>query len=115
MRAELKRLYCADWDLKSSFVLDDDTEITIDAFIGPNTDHSSQCFSITICTPGFIQKKVSDGGIFNGRGFLIVDSLDVEKIRLYIKSFCDKCSGNEWIEIEQKLRLLGRSEYEDYH
>ncbi|WP_040508362.1 Imm8 family immunity protein [Leptospira wolffii] len=114
MRADLKHLHFRDRDIESSIELNEDNVLEVDAYIGTSGEDASQIFSLTVCTPEYFAKRLEQESVVNGRGYLIMNAFNEDKLRSYIDRFCSKCWGDSWEEIERKLEFVGRSEFEDY-
>lgn len=115
MKANLKRIYSSDYDLKSyhpesstNFVL------YLQAFIGPADEDSADAFNIIVCTPiWFAENYITDPVVF-GRGYIFVFEYNLEIIEKVIDEFCEKCIGENWMDVAQKVSRIGIWEFEDY-
>jgi hypothetical protein len=115
MEVELKELYSTPWEFGEEVILDEEHVLAVQAFIGPRETNVSQCFLITVCNQKYVQKRIREVGLFNGLWYLVMDFPDQKKIREYVIRFIEKHDFDSWDEWHSKLRLLGKSEYEDYN
>ena len=82
--------------------------------VGPLGEDGEESFDVIVCTPSWLQVEVDRRGITMGRHYLFMNTYDYNELVKYIESYCDKLSGNSWLQIAQKLTRLGRWEFEDY-
>lgn len=116
MRATLKRLHSPDVDFDTYWPEDPHNfGFFVQAMIGPEGQDSEESYGITVCTPEWLRSSYSDQDILFGRQFLIVFEYDLQRIKQKIQSYCQSCEGESWMEIVNKLRLIGDWEFEDYH
>jgi len=115
MKAKLKRLYSADYDL-SSFYPESETNfiLYLQAFIGPEDEDSSDAFNIAICTPEWLSEHNKYEEVIFGRGYIIVREYDLMVIKTEITKFCENCLGENWVEVAQKVSRIGIWEFEEY-
>ena len=86
--------------------------------IGPEGLDAAESFDVEICTPAWIAKRHDSRDypdVVLGRHMLIVFAYELEKIRDAIAQYCERCSGDTWMDIAPKLARLGAWEFEDYH
>lgn len=114
MKIELKDLFCMEWELNKEIKLDSDKAYTITAFIGPSDSEASNAFYVTICNTDYVKKKEQEDGFFNGLWHLVIDNPEKGRLVKYFQDQIRLLSGEAWEDYYQKLRLIGKSEFEDY-
>jgi hypothetical protein len=116
MKAVLKILnsYSVD-DLE--FFVPSDPEffgVPISASFGIEGEPGADLFSLTVCTPSWLEDLARrETGILVGRHFLIVLKYDFRRIKRFLESYADKCEGDAWPAIAEKLGRLGHWEFEE--
>lgn len=116
MRAKLKRLHSPDVDLKTFWPNEaDNFGFLLQAMIGPENQDGEESFDIQVCTPEWLKSKYLADDVLFGYHFLIVFEYDLEKIRQKIARYCERCVGDNWQEIADRLKYIGQWEFENYH
>jgi hypothetical protein len=115
MRAQLKRLHSPDIDI-DTYKPEDTTNFgfLLQAMIGPEGQDSEESFDIQVCTPDWLKSQHSASEAVFGRHMLIVFEYDKHRIEQAIARYCERCVGNDWQEIAERLGRIGQSEFEDY-
>ncbi|MHB8793345.1 MAG: Imm8 family immunity protein [Thermoleophilia bacterium] len=49
-----------------------------------------------------------------GRHYLIMLNYNLERLKNFIVSYVESCTGDTWQEVAEKLGRLGKWEFEDY-
>lgn len=80
--------------------------------IGPENNPSADDFELFVCTPDWINKNVFEPRW--GRHMLIVREFNLEAITSLIEDYLDKCEGDCWNSIANKIARLMAWEFEDY-
>jgi len=114
MKAKLKRLHSPDVDLPNYWP--EDTRcfgFLLQFFVGPENEDGDDSFSITVCTPRWLEREKSDG-MFFGANHLIVSEYDLASIEAFLKRYCERCSGETWPELAMKIGRIALWEFEDY-
>ena len=116
MRAELKWLHSPDVeDLKQYWPKEPDNfGFLLQAMMGPAGQEGEESFNMVVCTPKWLKQTHADADIVLGRHHLIVFRYDYQSLLNYIRTFAERCTGESWQEIAQKLSRLGRWEFEDH-
>ena len=114
MKIELKDLFCMEWESNKEIILDSDTAYTVTVFVGPIDSEISNAFYVTICNSDYVRKKEQEDGFFNGLWHLVTENPEEAKLREYFQSQIRLLTGEVWEDYYQKLRLMGKSEFEDY-
>jgi hypothetical protein len=115
MKIELKDLFCMEWEFNREIILDSDKAYTVQAFFGPADTEESEIFDITVCNLDYVRKKEKEDGFFNGLWHLVIENPTKDKLKEYFQNQIMLFSGETWEECYQKLRLIGKSEFEDYY
>ncbi len=111
--AELKNLECTDVSSLEAFRPEGDFGIYILAMIGPAGSPGEESFGFTLCTPTwFAQNRRGEFAL--GRHYLFVSGYDYTALEKFVRGYCQRCMGNSWTEVAQKVARLGYWEFEDY-
>lgn len=86
----------------------------IRAIIGPDYEEGAECFDMLICTPKWLQSELVKNDVLLGKGMIIIDEYDHDKIRAFIEKQITACYADDWPSITQKLSRISFWEYEDY-
>jgi hypothetical protein len=116
VKAKLKALYTTEMnhlDLHPS-QNPDRFRIWVHAMVGPQGDDGEESFDIGICTPSWVEEECRQGGFVVGRHHLVVLRYDVQFITTVIKEPVERCDGNTWKEVAEKVSRIGQWEFEDY-
>ena len=81
--------------------------------VGAEGAEGEDSFDINVVTPKWLLFN-SEEKIFIGRHYLIMLSFNFERLRNYIASYIETCTGDTWLEVAEKLGRLGKWEFEDY-
>ncbi len=117
MTAELKELYFVDVECPlEEFQPEpfDCFELTLRAMFGPVGEEASESFQVQVCTPKWLQGRCDSGDVVHGRHTLIVGEFNVTQLRAHLEALGRRCSGDNWLEVAQKLSRYGLWEFEDY-
>ncbi|WEV49346.1 Imm8 family immunity protein [Acinetobacter sp. ESL0695] len=113
MKAELKSI---DWCGRNPFDYipenQDDLHITLTCSIGIKGLDGADYFDINISSPEYLAKSCFIDTIL--RNTLIVSEYDIKKIINIIHTYIDKCDGEDWTIISEKLSRYFFWEFEDY-
>lgn len=73
-------------------------------------------FMILVCTPDWLEVtlRYEWGGMYWGRHMLLVLEYDLECINKKIVDYVENCTGNDFLEIAQKIARIAAWEFEDY-
>ena len=113
--AKLKRLISIEVDLETYWP--DDLEcfgLWLDAEIGLSDTAGADIFRIFICTPDWLKKRLPSEKIMLGRYLMIVSEYDLDAIIIFINQYIEKCDGEDWVSIANKLSRVWQWEFEDY-
>ena len=114
MIIEIKDLFCMEWEFNKEINLDSTTAHTVTVFIGPIDSEKSNAFYVTICNLDYVKKKEKEEGFFNGLWHLITENPNKEKLMKHFQNQIENFNGRTWDDYYQQLRLMGRSEFENY-
>jgi hypothetical protein len=119
MRAKLKALFSFHIDLKTYSPPDPERFcLRLNADIGLEDSEGADMFQIQVCTPKWLVEQQEQGAlpeVVYGRHMMFVLSYDLRRITDALESYCEKCVGENWPEIAEKLARIGAWEFEDYH
>lgn len=118
MRAELKSLHSPDVDLES-FVPAESSNFAflLQAEIGPEGGEAADTFSFEVCTPEWLVDQHENQGspdVVLGAHKLLVFSYDLGQIRAFLSRYCERCVGETWPKIAERLSRIGAWEFTDY-
>lgn len=95
----------------------DDAEcfsVWITATVGPLGEEGGEQFQIRVCTPLYLKGEVMGGQAVWGRHALIVERYDPRLIRTKIETYLDRCRGDDWTAVAERVARIGLWEFEDY-
>lgn len=116
--AELKSLSSTDVDMEN-FVPDDDRcfGFWCQAVFGTRGGEGGDLFHFCVCTPEWLALEIRTDRRLNasfGRGLLIVGEYNYSGLVVLLRRYAERCSGDTWLEVSNKLMRIGPSEFEDY-
>lgn len=116
MRAEVKQLYSLDVDDLTAYSPEENDlfSFNLRIIVGPQGQPGEESFDVQVCTPKWFLRQFAREEVIIGRHFLIVFEYDFNRIRKTIETFCEKCTGETWTEVAEKVGRLGHWEFEDY-
>ncbi|EWM14106.1 Imm8 family immunity protein [Kutzneria sp. 744] len=115
MKAQVRRFISPDVELDSYNPADPDNfSFLLQAIVGPNDGPGEESVQFIVCTPEALKDKVAREGVVLGRPLVIVDSPQVSRILIAIKSAIERTEGSTWQEVGGRLSRLGRYEFEDF-
>jgi hypothetical protein len=82
--------------------------------VGPRGEEGEESFDVGVCSPGWLSRVCEKDGFAVGRHFLIVNSFDWPLIKSVLTKLIERCHGNSWTEIAEKVGRIGYWEMEDY-
>ena len=114
--AEVKALTTADYTALETFKPDDPEKFAVHlrAMVGPRGQDGEESFDIKVCTPSWLQEVCEKDRFANGRHTFVMNYYDAEKVRRLIVRFIERCSGETWREVAEKVARLGYWEFEDH-
>lgn len=92
----------------------DDFAIGVQAPIGPRGHPGEEVFYFTVCTPSWLQQRLTADKFIFGAHKLIVARFDWGTIEEAIRDLCRRVSGSTWEEVANKLSGFLQWEFEDY-
>lgn len=116
MRAKITNIYSPDIYNLSRYHPDDPEKFSflLQVFVCPIDGEGEESFSIEVCTPKWLIDNFSKNDVVVGRHLLIVFEYNYERIVNKIRSHVDRCSGDNWRELAEKIGRIGKWEFEDY-
>jgi hypothetical protein len=81
---------------------------------GPSDGPGEESFDVTVCSVGWLKERVLRDGVLDGRHHLIVESFDWQVLREHVERYVQRCEGETWREVAEKLARFGYWEFEDY-
>ena len=116
MKAEIKAIYSLDIDDLQRYIApkEDNFSFHLRVIAGPQFEPGEESFDLTVCTPKWLLENHGKDDVIIGRHYLIVMEYSFDRIVKAIRDFCDRCVGNTWTEVAEKLGRLGYWEFEDY-
>ncbi len=114
--AQIKRLHSPDIpDLPAYEPTDPERfGFLLQIIAGPAGEDGEESFDVTVCTPSWIQENLGPTDILIGRHHLIVRRYDYQGLMRFLGDYCQKCRGNSWADIAERLGRIGKWEFEDY-
>jgi hypothetical protein len=87
---------------------------TFNLFIGPSDGDGMESFQLTVCSPDWLADACQKHGYVLGRHHLIVSHFDLDSITKVITKLIDRCAGETWHQVAEKLSRIAYWEFEDY-
>lgn len=76
-------------------------------------EEGKETFDLFVVSPKWILFN-SEEKIFMGRHYLIMLNYNLDRLKNFIVSYVESCTGDTWQEVTEKLGRLGKWEFEDY-
>ena len=117
LKAKLKHIHTWDVDLDTfKPKAEEFFGFWVEAEIGPRNDNSKEIYQLLICTPDWIKNELltTQTPSLLVRAILIVSKYDLTEIEKTIQNYLDKCTGENWDEISEKINRVAISEFEGY-
>lgn len=117
MKAELKRLHSPDVKNLKSFrpENEDNFGILLQIMVGIKGKEGEESFDTLLCTPKWLAKQCDKSIIINGLHHLFVFKYDFNEVFNYLSNIIDTVEVSKWEDIAEKLRFLGKWEFENYN
>jgi hypothetical protein len=116
MKAELKRIYCPDYDIKTYYPENEDNfSVFLQIFVGIEGEEFEESFDVELFTPQYLIENHQGDEIVIGKRAIIVFDYNFSNLEKRLKKYCDSCTGSTWGEIANKLMRMGKWEFEDYY
>lgn len=114
--AQIKALLTADHDSLESVALNDPEcfEVVVRALVGPRGEDGEESFDVSVCTPAWLARRCEKDGFVLCRHRLVLKSYSPARIRSVLAKFIERCSGDSWQEVAEKVARIGLWEFEDY-
>ena len=117
IRAKLKSFEISNEpDLDPAGFVPDDFEDFCCNFVlktGPASEKGEELFYLTVCSPKWLASEVQKDGFVWGRHHLIVPEYNLKAITAVLTKFVERCSGDSWHEVVEKLSRIALWEFED--
>lgn len=114
--AQVKALMTVEHEPLESLTLKDPEcfDVVVRAMVGPLGQEGEESFDVRVCTPESLAQICEKDGFVFGRHRLVVNSYSPAKIRSVLTKFIERCSGDSWQEVAEKVSRIGLWEFEDY-
>jgi len=114
--AQVKGIYTTDMDrLELHPPADPENAcLWVRAMVGPRGGPGEESFDIGVCTPKWLADRCQQEGFVVGRHYLVVSRYDAVYVQKLITKLIEKCAGDSWTEVGQKVGRIGHWEFEDY-
>lgn len=114
MNVEIKELFCTEWEFDKEIILEENKTISVSVYVGPVGTNIKESFTVTVCNINYISNIIKKDGCFNGLWHLVLKEAKREIIEKYFQNKINDIKGDSWEDCYKKLRLIGKSEFEDY-
>ena len=91
-----------------------DFNVSIRLIAGPDDQEGEESFDFNVCSPAHLAVLAQGGTPFLLRHIILADRFDFPAIRAFVERYVRSCSGENWLEVGEKLSRLGHWEFEDY-
>ncbi len=115
IQAELRRLHSPDAvDLPLFTPLDAEYfGLLVQAMVGPKGQQGCESFDFMVCSPRWLENKMSSTGYVLGRHYLLLPKYDYNLIWQVIQGLCDEAEAPDWKTVASRLSRYGRWEFAD--
>ncbi|TJZ99268.1 Imm8 family immunity protein [Actinacidiphila oryziradicis] len=115
MRAQIRHLLTPDID-PTTFAPEDPERFmfVVQLLAGPCDGEGEESFQFIVCTPGWLQDRVSREGPMPGVYHVIVGSFDWPALETFFQRLVSQCAGADWNEVATKLSRHGLYEFADW-
>lgn len=116
VQAKLKFLHSPDLlDLQHDIPVNPENFlILIQAIVGPIGDAGEEAFDFNVCTPSWIEERLTKDSFLLARHYLIVPRYNYTTIWQVIQKICDRTQGPDWITVANRLGRYGLWKFEDF-
>ena len=116
MRAAIRSLLTVDYEDPRAFTPEDPTDFLIGLRLtaGPPGEPGEETFDFTVCTPGWLERKMGSKKVYWPRHHLLISRWDWPQIESYVRGYVAGIEGATWHDVAMKLSRLGHWEFEDY-
>ena len=116
MRAKVKGIYTIEMGMLHQLPPEDPIRfrIWVRAMVGPSSEEGEESFDIGVCTPKWIEAECESRGFVVGRHHLVVRHFDPHHITKVITQIIERCEGETWTEVAEKVSRIGYWDFEDY-
>ena len=83
--------------------------------VGPGGSPGEESFDLTVCSPSWLSARCEKDGFVVGRHYFVVTDFNWTHIEKAITKLVERCSGDSWREVAQKVGRIGSWEFEDYN
>ncbi|MFE1960950.1 Imm8 family immunity protein [Streptomyces sp. NPDC059479] len=85
----------------------------LQALVGPAGVESGESVEFVVCTPRWLEERVTSERVIFGRALVIVGSPDVRQILAGIKAAIERVEAPTWQILARKISRLGVYEFEE--
>ena len=113
---KVKAIYTCDMESLESYKPTDPRSfsLSVRAMVGPAEGQGQESFDRNVCTPKWLQEQTDREGYVLGLHRLFVASYNPSQIRQLITKFIERCGGNSWSDVANKISRIASWEFEDY-
>ncbi len=118
IRAELTAILCSDepdGDF-SSYRPDNPAcfSCALQLIVGVHNEGGGEYYQLTVCTPQWLIENHAEDDVIVGRNYLIVLDYNYPRIVQWLNRYVERCTGETWKTIDEKLSYIASSEFEGY-
>ena len=84
------------------------------ASIGIHGQPGQDTYELLLCTPKFLENELTINQVLPAIHRLIVKEYNIDQVEGWLRTYCLSIAGDSVNEIQDRLRLLGHWEFEDY-
>ena len=117
MNSLLKHVGTYDGNYLDSFIPENpkNFQVLIYITVGPSDKPGGHDYTLSVCTPAWLECRTRKGDAVWGRHFLVVNAFDAEKIKKEIEAMILRCDRGNWADSSVVLSRYLAWEYEDYN
>ena len=98
-------------DLRAFAPPNDAFAVLVQLIVGPSDGPGEESFDVLVCSPAWLADQT---GPIIGRHHLIVQGFSYDEVERVVLSYLQRCEGDEWKDVAEKVGRLGLWEFEDY-
>jgi hypothetical protein len=115
MRPRIKSISTIDGGDAASYRPSDAAfSVALRLLIGPDESAGEESFDVTVCSPAWLEKECGRDGFVLGRHHMVVSNYDYDLVQRVLTKRVERCSGETWPEIAERIGRFAQWEFEDY-
>ena len=116
IRARVRGIYTTNMGDLAQYVPEPSKSFSVwvRAIVGPEGGDGEGSFDVNVCTPRWLAELCRKEGFVVGRHHLVVEQYNIARLRQLITELIERCEGDSWQDVAEKVGRIGYWEFEDY-